>query len=81
MFGSCLGLKKNLMEPIDSEDGAKTFYMVDGIVPQQGPNYALAKRMQHWMAIVQRGEKHTVRFFSTKIEKKKKWNKNMKKCR
>ena len=80
MFGSCLGLKKNLMEPIDSEDGAKTFYMVDGIVPQQGPNYALAKRMQHWMAIVQRGEKHTVRVFSTKIGKKK-WNKKMKKCR
>ena len=65
------------MEPIDSEDGAKTFYMVDGIVPQQGPNYALAKRMQHWMAIVQRGEKHTVRVFK-KLEKKKMEQKNEK---
>lgn len=36
------------MKPIESEDG-HTYYTVDGIVPQQGPNYALAKRMQHWM--------------------------------
>jgi len=42
------GLKPNLMKPIESEDG-HTYYTVDGIVPQQGPNYALAKRMQHWM--------------------------------
>jgi hypothetical protein len=27
---------------------------VDGIVVPQGPNYALAKRMQHWRAIVAR---------------------------
>jgi hypothetical protein len=59
LFGSLLGLRKNLMPHVDSEDGRK-YYMVDGIVPQQGPNYALAKRMQHWMTIVQRAESHTV---------------------
>ena len=53
-----LGLKRNRMEPVEAEDGL--FYMVDGIVGQQGPNYALAKRMQHWMAMAQRAEGHTV---------------------
>ncbi|KAJ3129763.1 Very-long-chain (3R)-3-hydroxyacyl-CoA dehydratase PASTICCINO 2 [Nowakowskiella sp. JEL0407] len=27
---------------------------IDAIVPEQGPNYALAKRIQHWRAIVSR---------------------------
>ena len=49
-----LGLKPNQMKPVNG------FYMVDGIVPQQGPNYALAKRMQHWMAIDQREKGHAV---------------------
>ena len=53
-----LGLKKNQMTPVQS--GKDTLYLVDGIVPQQGPNYALAKRMQHWMAIVQRKAGHAV---------------------
>jgi hypothetical protein len=35
-------------------------YVVDGIVSRQGPNYALAKRLQHWRAIVARSEGHTV---------------------
>ena len=30
------------------------FSYVDAIVVAQGPNYALAKRMQHWRAIVAR---------------------------
>jgi len=34
--------------------------IVDGIVDRQGPNYALAKRMQHWRAIVARSEGHVV---------------------
>jgi hypothetical protein len=28
------------------------YYYVDGLVVNQGPNYALAKRMQHWRAIL-----------------------------
>ena len=58
LLSPVLGLKRNRMEPVEAEDG--TFYMVDGIVGQQGPNYALAKRMQHWMAMAQRAEGHTV---------------------
>lgn len=34
--------------------------IVDAIVSRQGPNYALAKRMQHWRAIVARSRGHTV---------------------
>ena len=58
MFAGLLGLKRNRMKPVEAEDG--TYYMVDGIVGQQGPNYALAKRLQHWMAVAQRAEGHTV---------------------
>eukprot|EP00611_Tribonema_gayanum_P018916 TRINITY_DN3221_c0_g1_i3.p1 TRINITY_DN3221_c0_g1~~TRINITY_DN3221_c0_g1_i3.p1 ORF type:complete len:570 (-),score=234.90 TRINITY_DN3221_c0_g1_i3:293-1939(-) len=32
----------------------ETYYVVDGLVNRQGPNYALAKRMQHWRAVVAR---------------------------
>lgn len=45
------GLKKNVLPPIKSEAGI-TINLVDGLVVDQGPNYALAKRMQHWRAIV-----------------------------
>jgi hypothetical protein len=34
----------------------------DAVVPQQGPNYLLAKRMQHWRAVVARDEANTVSF-------------------
>lgn len=32
------------------------FYIVDGLIVPQGPNYALAKRLQHWRAIVARSK-------------------------
>eukprot|EP00501_MAST-03F_sp_TOSAG23-6_P002090 GSMAST32.ASY1.ANO1.2183.1 assembled CDS len=38
----------------------KSLHMVDGLVLDQGPNYALAKRLQHWRAIVAHSKKHTV---------------------
>jgi len=47
-------LQKNALAPIKSSDGKAEFTIVDGLVVNQGPNYALAKRMQHWRAIVAR---------------------------
>lgn len=49
-FGS---LVRNAKKAISAADGS-TFYLVDGLVNKQGPNYALAKRMQHWRAVVAR---------------------------
>ncbi|GMH63005.1 hypothetical protein TL16_g03606, partial [Triparma laevis f. inornata] len=45
-------LKKNARKPVKSDDGE--FYYVDGLAIAQGPNYAIAKRLQHWRAIVAR---------------------------
>uniref|UniRef100_A0A6T8JQH9 very-long-chain (3R)-3-hydroxyacyl-CoA dehydratase n=1 Tax=Proboscia inermis TaxID=420281 RepID=A0A6T8JQH9_9STRA len=45
-------LTKNAMPPIEGEGGP--FYVVNGISIAQGPNYAMAKRMQHWRAVVAR---------------------------
>lgn len=42
---------KNALKPVKADNG-ENFYMVDGIVNRQGPNYALAKRIQHWRAMV-----------------------------
>lgn len=39
---------------INQADDGEDFYLVDGIVGRQGPNYALAKRIQHWRAVVAR---------------------------
>ena len=46
-------LVKNALEPVQADDGEE-LYLVDGIVGRQGPNYALAKRIQHWRAVVAR---------------------------
>merc|ERR1712000_516291 len=46
-------LVKNAIPQVKSNDG-ETFSIVDGLVVAQGPNYALAKRMQHWRCIVAR---------------------------
>jgi len=43
-------LRKNFRPPI--KVGDQEYYMVNGISVAQGPNYALAKRMQHWRAII-----------------------------
>lgn len=48
-------LVRNVQPKIVAKDGTE-FYIVDGIVVAQGPNYALAKRMQHWRAIVARSQ-------------------------
>lgn len=48
-------LVSNVKKPVVSADGSR-FYLVDGLVNKQGPNYALAKRMQHWRAVVARQE-------------------------
>lgn len=42
------------MPAATSADGKLEFYINDGIVVQQGPNYALAKRIQHWRAMLAR---------------------------
>lgn len=52
-------LKKNLLKPVPTEDGG-SIYLVDGLSRAQGPNYALAKRLQHWRAMVEYHAGHTV---------------------
>ena len=42
-----------------AEDGTE-FGINDSLVPQQGPNYALAKRLQRWRALVARADGLTV---------------------
>jgi hypothetical protein len=41
----------NYREEIESEDGSK-WGIYDCLVPQQGPNYAIAKNVQRWRAMV-----------------------------
>lgn len=48
-------LRKNAKKPVPAKDGSE-FYLVNGISVAQGPNYALAKRMQHWRAIIARSK-------------------------
>ena len=43
----------NYQVVVDGEDGQR-YGLADTIVPQQGPNYALAKRLQRWRAVVAR---------------------------
>ncbi|GMI41891.1 hypothetical protein TeGR_g11210, partial [Tetraparma gracilis] len=52
-------LKKNARKAIVADDG-KEFYVCDGLAVAQGPNYAIAKRLQHWRAIVARDAGCTV---------------------
>lgn len=52
-------LVKNALPPIQTEDGSKV-RIIDGLSVAQGPNYALAKRLQHWRAIVAYDNNHTV---------------------
>jgi hypothetical protein len=47
-------LRKNAMKPLAGVGG--DFYVVNGLSVAQGPNYALAKRMQHWRAVVARSK-------------------------
>lgn len=45
-------LRKNALKPLPGKGG--DFYVVNGLSVAQGPNYALAKRMQHWRAVIAR---------------------------
>merc|ERR1719203_1337230 len=51
-------LNKNVRDPVSGEGG--DFYYVNGISVAQGPNYAMAKRMQHWRAVIARSKGCTV---------------------
>mmetsp|Transcript_20526 Transcript_20526/g.56660 ORF Transcript_20526/g.56660 Transcript_20526/m.56660 type:complete len:751 (+) Transcript_20526:108-2360(+) len=51
-------LRKNAKKPVSGKGG--DYYLVNGISVAQGPNYALAKRMQHWRAIIARSQGCTV---------------------
>lgn len=54
LLGGKKFLKKNVREPVSGVGG--DFYYVDGISVAQGPNYAMAKRMQHWRAVIARSK-------------------------
>ena len=54
LLGGKKFLKKNVREPVSGVGG--NFYYVDGISVAQGPNYAMAKRMQHWRAVIARSK-------------------------
>jgi hypothetical protein len=52
-------LERNVMEPVRGDDGEDA-YFCDGLVLAQGPNYALAKRIQTWRTVVARVDGHAV---------------------
>jgi len=45
-------LQPNFSRPVDAK-GGKKIKLCDGLSVAQGPNYALAKRMQHWRAQIE----------------------------
>lgn len=47
-------LRSNVKKPVPGKGG--DFFLANGISVAQGPNYALAKRMQHWRAIIARSK-------------------------
>ena len=52
-------MQRNTMRKVETENGDE-LYVVDCIINQQGPNYLLAKRLQHWRAVVERENGSTV---------------------
>jgi len=64
--GSVLGpYCRNVEDPIraesineNAEDQSKDIFMFNGIMTVQGPNYLLAKTLQHWRAVLARELKH-----------------------
>jgi hypothetical protein len=52
--------RKNVLPSVKDRSGQHEFFINDGIVVAQGPNYALAKRLQHWRAMLARSEGHPV---------------------
>jgi hypothetical protein len=53
-------LRKNPRPPIVGSKDGEVYYLVNGISVAQGPNYALAKRMQHWRAIIARSKHNCI---------------------
>jgi hypothetical protein len=53
-------LTPNAIKQAKSADGKQTYSIVDGLAVAQGPNYALAKRLQHWRCMLARANGHTV---------------------
>lgn len=53
-------LTPNAIKQAQSADGKTTYSIVDGLAVAQGPNYALAKRLQHWRCMLARAAGHTV---------------------
>lgn len=47
--------QRNYTNTVVSDNGVR-FGISDALVPQQGPNYALAKRLQRWRAVVARSQ-------------------------
>lgn len=47
-------LAPNVRKPVacDKTSPDDSLTVVDGLVPQQGPNYATAKRLQHWYTLL-----------------------------
>jgi hypothetical protein len=46
------------VERVEHPDGGLAYGLVDSIVIEQGPNYALAKRLQQWRALLARAAGH-----------------------
>merc|ERR1719429_421460 len=53
-------LVPNPLPPVASSDPKEDIYLVDATVGAQGPNYILAKRLQHWRCIVEFSKGHTI---------------------
>jgi hypothetical protein len=53
-FGKAM--KRNIEKPLLDANGVELegLHVIDCIIPEQGPNYILAKRLQHWRAVVSR---------------------------
>eukprot|EP00286_Rhodomonas_abbreviata_P024635 CAMPEP_0181296710 /NCGR_PEP_ID=MMETSP1101-20121128/4849_1 /TAXON_ID=46948 /ORGANISM="Rhodomonas abbreviata, Strain Caron Lab Isolate" /LENGTH=560 /DNA_ID=CAMNT_0023401593 /DNA_START=18 /DNA_END=1700 /DNA_ORIENTATION=- len=52
-------LRKNALAPVPTQSGT-SLKLCDGMSVAQGPNYALAKRLQHWRAMLAYDGAHTV---------------------
>eukprot|EP00288_Rhodomonas_lens_P018100 CAMPEP_0177706440 /NCGR_PEP_ID=MMETSP0484_2-20121128/9227_1 /TAXON_ID=354590 /ORGANISM="Rhodomonas lens, Strain RHODO" /LENGTH=770 /DNA_ID=CAMNT_0019217903 /DNA_START=71 /DNA_END=2383 /DNA_ORIENTATION=+ len=49
----------NALKPIKADDGSEVYH-INGLIPEQGPNYALSKRLQQWRAVLARAKGVTV---------------------
>jgi len=56
LWHKLLSPQGNTMDPVTPDDGGEAVYLHNGFSITQGPNYALAKTMQMWRAMVLREE-------------------------